>query len=346
MRILAILLVLSALPAICFSQTQIAPSSNDVGITKTVDGQLVKISPTNNITAKSNVRGGGAATAVDVVGGITYGSYNKVGLAKGNSYRIDTATTLLLTEFWLDFSTTQNLTFYVYECPTEFGAYTQIYMKSKSVTGTGSDWYASDPLSVPLVKDMHYILIVSWDGDMSYFYSTGNSELTSFGEHTHAYATGKHPLPPIFSSMSNDQAIYHQRITTGAGIAPLSIDNNKLSASTGGTTTFTLDAGVANANRGYVLLGSVTGTSPGLPLPGGLVTLPINWDLFTNLTIDFANTTIFTNSIGSLDSSGQATAIFNFPAYPSASGLIIHFAYCMRNPFDFASNAVQIDITP
>jgi hypothetical protein len=61
---------------------------------------------------------------------------------------------------------------------------------------------------------MHYIVAVSWAGSLSYFYNTGDSQPTSFGEHTHGYALGLHPLGATLESTSNDQAIYHQRLTT------------------------------------------------------------------------------------------------------------------------------------
>ncbi len=44
---------------------------------------------------------------------------------------------------------------------------------------------------------------------------------------------------------------------------------NVISKSTGGTANFTLTAGVKNANLNYLLLGSISGTSPGFPLLGG-----------------------------------------------------------------------------
>jgi len=42
-----------------------------------------------------------------------------------------------------------------------------------------------------------------------------------------------------------------------------------------GVVHFDLDAGVENAGRTYFLLGSLSGTSPGIPLPGGQATLPL-----------------------------------------------------------------------
>ena len=68
-------------------------------------------------------------------------------------------------------------------------------------------------------------------------------------------------------------------------IPPLTTDTNTLSEATGGTINFTLDAGAWNANRNYLLLGSISGDEPGTPLPGGMATLPLNWDVLTNLII-------------------------------------------------------------
>ncbi len=150
---------------------------------------------------------------VDVVGGTTSSS-SATGRAKGGSYQIDTAVVLEEMEFWLNFSDTQTLTSYVFESPVEFGTYTEIYRNSETVTGSGTGWYSSGPVSVTLYEGTHYIIIVSWDGTVGYFWNTGNSQNTSFGAYTHGYAIGYDPLPSSFSSTGNDQAIYHQRLTT------------------------------------------------------------------------------------------------------------------------------------
>ena len=73
----------------------------------------------------------------------------------------------------------------------------------------------------------------------------------------------------------------------------LTADRSELSAATGGTVHFSLFAGKDNAGRSYLLVGSMSGTDPGTPLPGGMATLPLNWDLFTNLVISLMNTPFF-----------------------------------------------------
>lgn len=128
---------------------------------------------------------------------------------------------------------------------------------------------------------------------------------------------------------------------------PLTADTDQISASTGGRVTFTLDAGAGNGNRNYILLGSASGTTPGISLPGGMATLPLNWDVFTNVVISLINTSIFSKFMATLDPAGGATAIFDtLGPIPGASGITLHFAYALNKPWDFASNPVGISIVP
>jgi hypothetical protein len=157
------------------------------------------------------------APVVDTVGD-TSNTSTGTALAKGNAYRVDLSTGLVQAEFWLNFSNTQTLNFYVYQSPVEFGTYTQVFLSSTSVTGTGAAWYSSGPINYWMNAGNYYIIAVSWSGSMSYTYDTGDSQAVSFGEHVYGYATGTHPLPAAFTTSSNDQAIYHQRLTTDVDV--------------------------------------------------------------------------------------------------------------------------------
>ncbi len=189
----------------------------------TVDG-LPATAESSDLPANTAMRSGGKA--VDTLGDLS-NSGSGSGRAKGNSYQIDIDVTLVEAEFWLDFSDTQTLIFYVFMCPDEFGTYTEVYRNSESVVGSGAGWYTSGAISVDMDAGDHYIIVVSWDGYMTYFYDTGDSQVTSFGYQTHGYATGYHPLPASFSSMVNDSAIYHQRLNT--------VENTSLEMTTWGT---------------------------------------------------------------------------------------------------------------
>ncbi|MEW6746254.1 MAG: hypothetical protein AB1486_26230 [Planctomycetota bacterium] len=139
------------------------------------------------------------------------------------------------------------------------------------------------------------------------------------------------------------------RLAGWSGHHELNADGWSIPASTGGTISFALEAGVAQAGRGYVLLGSVSGTEPGWALPGGLATLPLNWDAFTSLVLRLLNSPAFAGFFGTLDGWGLATARFDTlgPVPPEFVGVRMYYAYFLLGwPMDFASNAVEVDIVP
>jgi len=123
-------------------------------------------------------------------------------------------------------------------------------------------------------------------------------------------------------------------------------DVTKISEATGGYANFSLSAGAANMNRSYIIMGSVTGTSPGIPLPSGGAVLPLNWDIFTDYVILLANSPVFLNFINTLDGSGESAAKMDIGPIPGAAGLTMQFAYALAGPLNFASNPVGIEITP
>ena len=131
------------------------------------------------------------------------------------------------------------------------------------------------------------------------------------------------------------------------GYLSLECDTPTLPASTGGSAPFALKAGTVNAGRTYILLGGLSGTEPGTPLPGGAV-LPLNWDGFTNLVLQCINSTFFANFMNTLDASGKGAGWFNTngPLDPAFLGVKMCFAFALNNPWNFTSNAVRIEIVP
>lgn len=128
-------------------------------------------------------------------------------------------------------------------------------------------------------------------------------------------------------------------------IGPLSPGQNWISEASGGKIDLKLNAGISNSGRNYLVVAGISGTSPGLPLPGGLATLPVNWDLFSDLEMALLNTTAFSNFLGTLDAVGEISARLFLPPLPAGStGTIIHLAYCCNNPFDYVSNAAGIEV--
>ncbi len=88
----------------------------------------------------------------------------------------------------------------------------------------------------------------------------------------------------------------------------LTSDRAGFSAKTGGAMNMGLDLGAANKGRVFIVLGSLSGSSPGIPLPGG-ARLPINFDSMTSLTLTLPGSAgIFPGTVGLLGTGGKAKA--------------------------------------
>lgn len=162
-------------------------------------------------------------------------------------------------------------------------------------------------------------------------YVSGQTRSTSFPTTNHAFDRSHGGLNDVFLS---------RLLLTG-----LVSDRSSFSATTGRTVEFDLVAGAEHAGRVYVLLGSMSGTEPGTPLPGGAL-LPLNWDSLTLFMVPALNSPLFTDFVGTLDAHGNAAAQLNAPPVTSLAGMTMHYAYALVSPFDFVSNPVPIEIVP
>ncbi|MHC4920931.1 MAG: FG-GAP repeat protein, partial [Planctomycetota bacterium] len=147
---------------------------------------------------------------------------------------------------------------------------------------------------------------------------------------------------------NNGQDSGSARVLSGKALA-LTTDVHAFSLAKANTQALNLDAGTANKGRLYWVFGSVTGTSPGITLASaiGPVTIPLNPDPWTDITIGLANSPVLVNTKGTLDASGQAKAqIKGGPVNaPSAIGLVLHHAYLVydqKNNLYMASNPVPL----
>lgn len=109
----------------------------------------------------------------------------------------------------------------------------------------------------------------------------------------------------------------------------------------------TLTAGADRGLLPYVVLGSVSGTQPGLPLPGGSI-LPIAPDVFTRATLATSGSASFTGFSGLLDARGRATAACPLPAgILGATGeLDFHFACVIGTSLELCTDSVRVEIRP
>jgi hypothetical protein len=124
--------------------------------------------------------------------------------------------------------------------------------------------YSNDPYNLPYPGGTPIITI-----NFDYDYLSGpvnNLPLTNWEEE----------LPGDFCSSGGYNVVLTGCEGMGATPPALLVDNPIIDSTQQSVHTFSLDAGVGNAGDTYLLLGSVTGTSPGFALPGGLI-MPLNW---------------------------------------------------------------------
>lgn len=119
----------------------------------------------------------------------------------------------------------------------------------------------------------------------------------------------------------------------------------EISTGTGGSAELVLGAGVAHAGELYVVAGTLSGTEPGFDVVG--LHVPLNWDQFTNWTIQMAGGGYFQSFVGTLDGQGDARATFDTqgPLDLSWIGLEASFAYATVPPSGFVSNPVTVTFT-
>ena len=130
---------------------------------------------------------------------------------------------------------------------------------------------------------------------------------------------------------------------------PLSEDRDRVSLGTGGTIQFELRAGQPRAALVYFLLGSATGSTPGVIVDGVRVPLNILADPWFPITLTNPNQGIFQTTLGNLNSTGEGNAAIVVPpgTDPSLAGLTLNHAYVVLDPMRayatiYASNAVPV----
>ena len=137
-----------------------------------------------------------------------------------------------------------------------------------------------------------------------------------------------------------------------AGTAPaLDARFERLSIAGGGVQGLTLDAGPAFAGGVYVVLGSASGTAPGLPVDGLVV--PLNLDAYLLATLNSLNKGPYVRTFGVLDADGRADALIRLAPGLAGAGLAgttLDHAFCVIDPvfgtLQFSSNAAPLELIP
>ena len=136
---------------------------------------------------------------------------------------------------------------------------------------------------------------------------------------------------------------------SGTAFPSLSASPAALSVGAGGVQALALGSCEQHAGWLYVVVGSLSGTAPGLAL--GAVTLPLNPDPYLLYTATHAGAAPLAGGLGTLDAGAAAHASFVLPAgaFPGLAGLAAHHAYVVISPGGavmFASVAAPLLFLP
>jgi hypothetical protein len=120
----------------------------------------------------------------------------------------------------------------------------------------------------------------------------------------------------LYSAMTNAYSYTTGQYTYGSGlVAAASLVHVNLTGScfeldnaAGGEQTLSVDFGPQFAYRTFRILGSISGTQPGLATPAG--TLPVAVDAYFGSTSRAAGDSHLRGAFGTLDLEGRATATF------------------------------------
>lgn len=153
-------------------------------------------------------------------------------------------------------------------------------------------------------------------------FSDGGGTLYAFGD---ALWT----LDPVTSVLTAFGVDGLGDVRGGAYFDPSIIDGtpDQLSVSAGGSQTIAIQPGTNFAGMFHLLLGTLSGTTPGVSIESNV--LPLNIDVYFLQTLTSPNAPPLAGSFGVLDGSGTASASFTLPpsGNPVLVGLTVNHAY-------------------
>jgi hypothetical protein len=131
--------------------------------------------------------------------------------------------------------------------------------------------------------------------------------------------------------------------------AVLGPPSGKTSISGSSGIVLQVEASALHAGKPYLVLGSASGTSPGIAL--GPYTLPLASDAYFDYTLSAPNHPPLSGSFGLLNSSGSAIGAFKLPVSvdPALAGLVVKHAVVVLDAtleLVVASSPITISITP
>lgn len=228
-----------------------------------------------------------------------------------------------------------NMVFANNACYSNTGRGLRFGQRTTGVTVVGNVVYGQT-LNVPVGSDLRAgnglsdFLGASWDGQSIDVRPVTGGPLDGRGVLVHATT---HDAWGRARSLPLD-------IGAAESVASLVADVSSFEVTKGGTQRMTIDAGSMHAGRIYFVIGSLSGSTPGIPL--GSYTVPLVPDVWFSFSVANANTGYLQNTIGVLDSSGRGSATLALPPMAAAmrGATFTHAAVLMDGTqFNYVTNA-------
>ncbi|MCK5024614.1 MAG: hypothetical protein KAR56_03255, partial [Thermoplasmata archaeon] len=140
---------------------------------------------------------------------------------RGNLYLVTSDTILWKSEFYLEIKVTTDLYHFVYEGNALTGSFNKISEVHVADSGTGTGFYSSGAINVPLTAGKYYYIGACWNGSTSSGYRVVTLPVpTIFGSlQTGVFGSVANypPADPVTQTWSGQPVAFYQRLRTGAG---------------------------------------------------------------------------------------------------------------------------------
>ena len=151
----------------------------------------------------------------------------------------------------------------------------------------------------------------------------------------------------LFVAQDSGEVLRYESFPTSAACATANTSVTAISVSAGGSQPIHFNFGPSQANKTYIMLGTLSGTLPGVDF--GSIHVPLQPDGYLNFTLTHTNTPLLASSLGTLGQNGEGTATINLPPGlgPSFVGLkFYHAIIALTATVQAASNPIPLTLVP
>lgn len=134
-----------------------------------------------------------------------------------NAFACTDSRILMQIEVYLGISESTELQFLAYESESAAGPYSRVHSSTVVSSGTGTQFYSSGSIYVPLQAGNYYLIGAAWLGTARAYYTQTHPEAVAFGASVAGYAGSGYPAPETIDD-TNSSSCYHQRLSTAESV--------------------------------------------------------------------------------------------------------------------------------